>query len=98
MARSKSEVIGHRDGHDHSSSLEPRSGREKGRSLISTVRRENEPQGHARKRFEQAALALSKWYSVMSLFPSARSNPATPKELYSMAGTKQLGMVSPNSW
>jgi len=45
-------------------------GREKGASLISTVREEKEPEGHARKRLEQVALGLSKCYSVMSPLPS----------------------------
>jgi len=45
-------------------------GREKGTLLISTVREGKEPQGHARKRLEQAAWGLSKCYSVMSPFPS----------------------------
>ena len=35
-----------------------------------TVREGMEPEGHARKRLEQAALGLGKCYSVMSLFRS----------------------------
>ena len=46
---------------------------EKGTLLISTDREEKEPQGHARKRLDQAAQGLSKCYLVTSHFPSPYS-------------------------